>query len=435
MKRNLLILVFVFSIGSVKSQSWTSAGNSSLNVEVLKLYNGELYAGGVFLLQNTTHHIVKWNGITWDSLYSDINTYPYALAEYNGELYAGGSFTIAGGDSISYIAKWNGSFWDSLGSGVNGTVKSLAVYNGELYVGGLFTVAGGINTKCIAKWNGMTWDSVGSGVAGFPNAVISLKEYNGELYAAGTFDSAGGIQARRIAKWDGTAWDSVGSGVNGVGVTLAVYNGKLYLGGSFHNLGNLHANNIAKWDGTVWDSVGSGVDSTFNTVQIQTLLEYNGYLYAGGTFYIAGGNTVHNIAKCDGTNWYDVDNGMGSGGAIWVRALDIYNGELYAGGHFYSAGSIVANSIAKLYAPLGIEANLKSDSLSVYPNPSKGLFTLESYEIIDKVKLYDLQGKLLLDQIPHKNKLQVDLSDLSSGLYFLNVNPHGKNVFKKIIKL
>ena len=171
-----------------------------------------------------------------------------ALAVYNGELYAGGAFIMAGENPASYIAKWNGVSWDSVGTGMNNAVMALAVYNGELYAGGGFTTAGGIPVNYIAKWNGTNWDSVGAGIGSGVNiGVLSLAVYNGELYAGGEFTIAGGNPGNYIAKWNGTNWDSVGAGMNIQVLSLAVYNGELYAGGYFTTAGGNPANYIAKW--------------------------------------------------------------------------------------------------------------------------------------------------------------------------------------------
>ncbi|HEY3243797.1 MAG TPA: hypothetical protein VGM03_10640, partial [Phycisphaerae bacterium] len=80
----------------------------------------------------------------------------YALIGYNGELIAGGYFNTAGGTTAVRIARWNGSSWWSLGSGMNtnfGWVSALAVYNGELIAGGNFTMAGDNVSLYWARWN------------------------------------------------------------------------------------------------------------------------------------------------------------------------------------------------------------------------------------------------------------------------------------------
>src|SRR5947207_5311788 len=95
---------------------------------------------------------------------------------YNGELYAGGTFTIAGDSSANKIARWNGTYWASVGSGMDNWINNFAVYNGELYAGGRFFTAGGIPSRGVARWttpNGIVENSVmNNSVSVFPNPFI-----------------------------------------------------------------------------------------------------------------------------------------------------------------------------------------------------------------------------------------------------------------------
>jgi hypothetical protein len=82
-----------------------------------------------------------------------------------GNLYIGGSFTNVGNIFATNIAQWNGSSWSTLGSGINSIVNALAVSGSTLYAGGQFTTAGAVtNANYIAQWNGSSWAALGSGM-------------------------------------------------------------------------------------------------------------------------------------------------------------------------------------------------------------------------------------------------------------------------------
>jgi hypothetical protein len=184
-----------------------------------------------------------------------------ALCVYNGNLYAGGIFTTAGGVSASKIAMWNDSIWSPLGTGVTssgGTVKAMAVFNGDLYVGGSFSTVGGVSAANIAKWNGTTWSAIASGTSAY---VASLYVYNGALYAGGAFVTANGVSASKIAKWDGTIWTPMDSGMGNIPVTNSVlsiteYNSELYAAGSFTTASGNYAHRVALWN----TSIHAGID-------------------------------------------------------------------------------------------------------------------------------------------------------------------------------
>ena len=70
---------------------------------------------------------------TWSPLGAGVNDQVNALKVFNGELYAGGKFTQAGGNAASHVAKWNGTSWTALGAGMPLEAYSLTVYNNQLY--------------------------------------------------------------------------------------------------------------------------------------------------------------------------------------------------------------------------------------------------------------------------------------------------------------
>ncbi len=82
---------------------------------------------------------------------------------------------------------------------------------------------------------------------------------------------------------------------------------------------------------------------------------------------------------------------------------------------------------------LGIEEALESQ-LSIYPNPAKDVIMLynESDFNIDTVKVYDVLGKLVLEQDNPSN--QIDISNLATGLLLLQIETNKGLVSKKIIK-
>ena len=71
----------------------------------------------------------------------------------------------------------------------------------------------------------------------------------------------------------------------------------LYTGGSFTNAGNKIRKFLTRWNGVSWDSIAFTTSNCF----VNAMLEYNGELYVGGGFPIAGGIQVNNIARFDGS--------------------------------------------------------------------------------------------------------------------------------------
>lgn len=88
---------------------------------------------------------------------------------------------------------------------------------------------------------------------------------------------------------------------------------------------------------------------------------------------------------------------------------------------------------------VGIEEAMKEE-ISVYPNPSSDLFTIEFNWLEQKdlsITVYNIMGKLVFASTKNnvtEGKLVIDLSNESSGMYFINVDD-GKNIISKKVML
>lgn len=78
---------------------------------------------------------------------------------------------------------------------------------------------------------------------------------------------------------------------------------------------------------------------------------------------------------------------------------------------------------------LGLEDN-NVISFTIYPNPVQDVLFLDSPQQIESVKIYSLHGKLIKEDISNS----VDVSQLITGLYFVQVTIDGKTSTKKFIK-
>ena len=140
-------------------------------------------------------------------------------------------------------------------------------------------------------------------------------------------------------------FSTIGAGLGTVGsvACTVVYNGELYAGGTFTIAGGAPSNSIAKWNGTSWVAMG---DFTAGR-QVKSLAVYGGELYVGGNFNGGSGiSGANHLIKYNGTSWgvvgnpYDVPN--------YVTALAVIGGVLYIGGVFTLIASVTGtNGLAK----------------------------------------------------------------------------------------
>ena len=203
---------------------------------------------------------------------------------------------------------------------MNDTVLALTVFDDgsgpALYAGGDFTKAEGITVNLVAKWDGSGWVPLGSGVFGSEvGALTVFDDGNGPaLYAGGRFSSAGGVEADNLAKWDGSSWSAIGSGVEGSRVhDLTIFDdgggAKLFAGGSFQSAGGVTVNNLARWNGSSWAPITNGVNTAVDAL---TVFDDGGgpALYAAGYFTTAGALPANRIARWSGSSWEALGSGL-----------------------------------------------------------------------------------------------------------------------------
>ncbi len=247
-------------------------------------------------------------------------------------------------------------------SDLDSSAEAIVVFDdgggGDLYAGGWFTMANGLRVDHVARWNGGAWSPLGGGftIAAPGSAhVTSLAVFDGELYAGGSFDTAGGVPAQNIARWDGFLWSAAAGGlVNNQGSiyvkSMTVWDdgggSDLYVGGGFDEAGGVTLSNIARWDGSSWSALGTGVDNQVRAMQVFDD-GGGGDLYVGGYFEDAGGSPASRIARWDGASWSALGAGIDEG----VESLAVFDdgggSDLYVGGEFYNAGGSPANNMAR----------------------------------------------------------------------------------------
>ncbi|MCK9322259.1 MAG: T9SS type A sorting domain-containing protein, partial [Bacteroidales bacterium] len=86
---------------------------------------------------------------------------------------------------------------------------------------------------------------------------------------------------------------------------------------------------------------------------------------------------------------------------------------------------------------IGLNSISKDEPLiTLYPNPAKSITTLkvEGLEEVANVSLYDISGRMLkqLKLYPNQKELEIDLNNLSDGVYNIRIE---NNDFKKVKKL
>lgn len=81
---------------------------------------------------------------------------------------------------------------------------------------------------------------------------------------------------------------------------------------------------------------------------------------------------------------------------------------------------------------LSVPDHINTDfSIELYPNPATINFKIDTNQIIKSVKIYNTLGRLERTFLPSES---YNISDLNSGIYFIQVEGMERNSTKKLIK-
>lgn len=105
---------------------------------------------------------------------------------------------------------------------------------------------------------------------------------------------------------------------------------------------------------------------------------------------------------------------------------------------YYAAQSIEeVESTQRLAVTVNLTAGLEDmtfNTLKYYPNPATNILNIENTNEIDTVAITNTLGQAVMKQAVNNNSTQVDVSSLSSGIYFVTVTSGNAAKIIKIIK-
>jgi hypothetical protein len=78
---------------------------------------------------------------------------------------------------------------------------------------------------------------------------------------------------------------------------------------------------------------------------------------------------------------------------------------------------------------------LKIDgSVSVSPNPTKDILNVKVNSSIKSIEIYDAQGRIVVSKLLKEKSSSIDISNFSTGIYFLKIKTEFGGKIEKIIK-
>ena len=454
----LLGQVWTNLIDSIPQQGWAVFSDA-----VVDSSTNTLYIAGEFFRFNqyNTNSIIRYDGSTFDTLQSGLDdqeynaTHVYKMLQFQNKLYVFGTFIKTGKYWCKSIGRWNGSSWDSVNFRPNGPILFADVYNNELYVAGAFDTIAGIASNGVAKYDGVNWYSLSNPV--HDNVIEGIKNFKGKLYMAGQTTPAS--SSANLSFWDGSnwiPWVGVSGDANKAIFGLTVIDSMLFVYGRFNSIAGTNCRGFAAYNGTHWFGFGTGLsNSSWETVyNIQKL---NGDIYISGNFNDVEGLSTGTLSsqlytemvKFDGQKYCVTSPPFGN----VVLGVVGYNNNMYAYGAFTQIGpdsvwgfvkwnggnTTVACSptVSIIVSTVGIEELIRMENLKIYPNPVKDKLKIEfaSFELSNvKLELANSLGEVVSALVNPRENQEIDLSGLSTGIYFLKIQTTSDQKVFKIIK-
>lgn len=138
------------------------------------------------------------------------------------------------------------------------------------------------------------------------------------------------------------------------------------------------------------------------------------------------------IAKLENMTWTNLINSSNS-----PINFSLFEGlEIDTLGNLWVADQISLHTLLTPNSPGWLGTNELNDesNLSVFPNPSKNTFKIQNSTIIDFIQIIDLQGRLIRNIEVKSENFMLDLSEIETGQYFLNVHSNNTIQRRSLIK-
>ena len=175
------------------------------------------------------------------------------------------------------------------------------------------------------------------------------------------------------------------------------------------------------WTGSGWQSLGNFNNSTVESFGVDVLTEYNSRLFAGGYFWDINGQRDSLLCTYNGTTWNQVDVNLTARGVAYYTSY-VWNGSLYLGGVFNIAaeGGNTAVNIVEYNIATGINSLALPSEPFIYPNPASNGVVIANVAPGSQMVIKDVLGQTILRVTASSARQSIDVSSLSSGMYFVN---------------
>jgi plastocyanin len=176
-------------------------------------------------------------------------------------------------------------------------------------------------------------------------------------------------------------------------------------------------------------ALGENTESNLVRINNLTLVDPGQWSNSGAGF---------TVDVTDGTNTYSlrIDNDVDIYGTPAPNSpfnLTGIGGQFDNTAPFTEGYQILPRYIADIDLITGVEENILAGKITASPNPSNGLFTIESEVDLDEVVITSYTGQTILRIAQPGLRKQLDLSDVAPGVYHLTFRSGADQYMSKIV--
>ena len=431
--------------------------------------DGKILIGGSFFSYNgvSRNRIARLNTDgTLDTTFNPgtgANGTIFSIAEQtDGKILIGGTFTGFNGVSKNRITRLNADGTPDTtfnpGTGANAMVYRIVPQtDGKILVTGEFTTFNGISKNRITRLNSDgTFDPTFNPAPGANGPVFSIEvQTDGKILISGAFTTYDSITTNNVTRLNAngtldTTFNVGGGGVfshQGTPFLKLLSDGKILIAGQFLSYNTTARDGIARLnsDGTldvtfqpktmVHLNGGTNQKGIINVMTPQS----DGKILIGGLLTSYDGVARNGIALLNSDGSLDTTFDLGTGvNSILENIVTQPDGKILVAGWFTTYNGNPVGCITRLLASdvaLSTE-EFNQKTLTVYPNPSTGIFNINSNENIENasIKVFDLNGRMIHQSKKNTDNKVLDLTHSQNGIYILNIQKGIYNYSQKIIK-
>ncbi len=429
-----LLILFLFITVSSQAQFWTENASSfpltSTGLSKIHIVDDNVAWATGYDGVNPNLNVQRFSstsdaGATWTAGNIDVGNSALGISNISGV-----SATTAYVAVYPTAAGQQGGVWQTTDTGANWTRQTGAAFNSAASFANIvhfFNANDGvaIGDPASGFWEIYVTTNGGASYTRMPSANIPAPVTNEVGYLAQYTYLGNNIWFTTSA---GRVYHSADKGIN-----WSVFQSPLSDFGGTALSGDITFSTASK--GLIQDNSGNlfitqNAGATWNTVTISG----TGFPYGGAIAYVPGSNRVvstggdttfagTSFSTDNGTTWTNVSTDQ----HVDVAFLDENTG--YSGG--FSTISTQDGVFVYSDSVLSTYDNLATQGFSIYPNPTTDFINVLSNNPIEKVAIYDLNGRLLMS--PIKTGF-INVSSLSTGAYLLKVSSNGTTNTQQLLK-